>query len=304
MISLHQLRLFIQLSRPLFLLGGLLLYALGTAIAAYLGRPIDATLYLVGQILVTLLQLMTHYLNEYFDADSDQENSSRTWLSGGSGAIGPEGLPKKVALYAAVITLALAATIATAALVTRAFPTLAWPVLLLSFTGAFFYSAPPLRLASSGYGEIIAALVVAGLTPTIAYALQTGELHRLLLMSTTPLIALSFAMIIIFELPDYATDLKHEKRTLMVRLGWSAGMRAHDVAIVFALISYAAAFSLGLPARVGLGALFVAPLGVAQIWQLHRIRQGYPPRWNILTFSAMALFAIAAYLELAGYLLT
>jgi 1,4-dihydroxy-2-naphthoate octaprenyltransferase len=177
-------------------------------------------------------------------------------------------------------------------------------VLLLSFAGAFFYSAPPLRLASSGYGEIIAALVVAGLTPTFAYTLQTGELHRLLLMSTTPLIALCFAMIIIFELPDYASDLKYEKRTLMVRLGWSAGMRAHDIAIVFALLSYAAAFSLGLPARVGLGALFVVPLAVAQIWQLNRIRQGYPPRWNILTFSAMALFAVAAYLELAGYLLT
>ncbi len=304
MITIHQLRLFIRLSRPLFLLGGVLLYALGAAIAAYLGRPIDATLYLVGQVLVTLLQLMTRYLNEYFDSEADQENSSRTWLSGGSGAIGPEGLPKKVALYAAVITLALATTISTAALVTGAFPLLAWPVLLLSFSGAFFYSAPPLRLATSGYGEIIAALVVAGLTPAFAYALQTGELHRLLLMSTTPLIALCFAMIVVFELPDYATDLKHRKRTLMVRLGWSAGMRAHDIAIVFALVSFAVAFSLGLPPKVGFGALIVVPLALAQIWQLNRIRQGYPPKWNILTFSAMALFAIAAYLELVGYLLT
>ena len=304
MISFRQLRLFIQLSRPIFLLGGVLLYALGAAIAAYLGRSIDATLYLIGQILVTLLQLMTHYLNEYFDSDGDQENSSRTWLSGGSGAIGPEGLPRKVALYAAAITLALAATVATAALVTGAFPTLAWPILLLSFAGAFFYSAPPLRLASSGYGELTAALVTAGLTPAFAYVLQTGDLHRLILMSTAPLIALCFAMIVVFELPDYATDLKHNKRTLMVRLGWSAGMRAHDIAIVFALVSYAAAYSLGLPSRVGLGALFVMPLALAQIWQLNRIRQGYPPKWNILTLSAMALFAIAAYLELVGYLLT
>ncbi|MEE9217202.1 MAG: prenyltransferase [Anaerolineales bacterium] len=304
MISLRQLRLFVQLSRPLFLLGGVLLYALGAAIAAYLGRPIDATLYLVGQVLVTLIQLMTHYLNEYFDSDADQNNSSRTWLSGGSGAIGPEGLPKKVALYAAVITLALATTIGTATLVTGAFPLLAWAVLLLSFAGAFFYSAPPLRLAVSGYGELIAAVVVAGLTPSFAYALQTGDLHRLLLMSTTPLIALSFAMIVIFELPDYATDLKYGKRTLMVRLGWSAGMRAHDAAIVFALISFAVAFLLGLPARVGFSALIVVPLALAQMWQLNRIRQGHPPRWNVLTFSAMALFSIAAYLELVGYLLT
>lgn len=304
MISVHHLRLFIRLSRPFFLLGGFLLYALGAAIAAYLGRPIDAALYLVGQILVTLLQLMTHYLNEYFDSEMDQDNSSRTWLSGGSGAIGPEGLPKKVALYAAVITLALAATISTAALVTGAFPVLAWPVLLLSFAGAFFYSAPPLHLATTGYGELIAALVVAGLTPTFAYVLQTGELHRLLLMSTSPLIALAFAMIVVFELPDYSTDLKHGKRTLMVRVGWSTGMRAHDVAIAFALITFAVAFSLGLPPRVGYGALIVVPLALAQIWQLNRIRQAHPPRWNSLTIGAMALFAIAAYLELIGYLLT
>ncbi|GMR09712.1 MAG: 1,4-dihydroxy-2-naphthoate polyprenyltransferase [Anaerolineae bacterium] len=303
MISLPKLLLFVRLSRPLFLLGGLLLYALGAAIAAYLGRPIDAALYLVGQAIVTLLQLMTHYLNEYFDAEADGQNDSRTRLTGGSGAIGPEGLPKSVAFNAAVVSLALATTISTAALITQAFPLLVWPVLLLGFLGAFFYSTPPLRLVSTGYGELAIALVVAGLTPTFAYVLQTGELHRLLLMSTVPLIALCFAMIMVFELPDYATDVKHGKRNLMVRLGWSAAMRAHDVAIVFALISFAIAFMFGLPPRVGLGALIVVPLAGAQMWQLNRIRQGYPPKWTTLTFSALALFAIAAYLELAGYLL-
>ncbi len=304
MISGRQLRLFIRLSRPFFLLGGILLYAVGAAIADFLGRPIDFSLYLIGQSIVTLLQLMTHYLNEYFDSDADQDNSSRTPLTGGSGALGPEGLPKSVALYAAVIALALATTISTAAWITGTFPLLAWPVLLLGFFGAFFYNAPPLRLVASGYGELIAAIIVAGLTPAFAFVLQAGELHRLLLMSTTPLIALCFAMIVVFELPDYAADVKHEKRTLMVRLGWSAAMRAHDVAVIFALISYAIAFSLGLPSRVGLGALIVVPLAAAQIWQLNRIRQGYPPKWTSLTFSALALFALAAYLELAGYLLS
>ncbi|MFQ5942013.1 MAG: prenyltransferase [Anaerolineales bacterium] len=298
------MRLFLQLSRPLFLLGGVLLYALGAVIAAYLGRPIDPSLYLIGQAIVTLLQLMGHYLNEYFDSDADRENDSRTRLTGGSGALGPEGLPRSVALYAAIISLALATTVSTAALVTRAFPPLAWPILLLGFFGSFYYSTPPLRLVTTGYGELVVALVVAGLTPAFAYALQTGELHRLLLMSNTPLIALCFAMIIVFELPDYANDVKYGKRNLMVRLGWSAAMRAHDVAIVFALLSFAIAFSLGLPSRVGLSALIVVPLAAAQMWQLNRIRQGYPPRWNILTFSALAVFAIAAYLELVGYLLT
>ena len=302
MISLHQLGLFIRLSRPLFLVGGVLLFALGAAIAGFLGRPVDPGLYLVGQILVTLIQLMTHYVNEYFDSDADQENTSRTWFTGGSGAVGPDGLPKRVALYAAAISLALAAVVATAALVTGSFPLLAWPVLLLASFGAFFYSAPPLRLLSSGYGELIAAIIVAGLTPAFAFTLQTGELHRLLLMSTTPLIALCFAMIIVFELPDYATDVKYDKLNLMVRLGWSAALRAHDLAIGFAIISFAVAFGFGLPRRVGLGALLVVPLAFAQVWQVNRIRQGYPRRWLSLTFGALALFAVASYLELAGYL--
>lgn len=302
--SWKSLRLFIRLSRPLFLGGGILLFGLGASIAGYLGRPIDPARYLVGQLLVTSIQLMAQYLNEYFDAPADEHNPNRTFLTGGSGALGTDGLPRSVALYAAAISLALATTVATAALVTGTLPTAVWPILLLAVLGAFFFSAPPLRLVSSGYGELVAALVVGGLTPAFGFVVQTGEIHRLLLMSTTPLVALCFAMLLSFELPDYATDLKHEKRNLMVRIGWSTGMRVHDLTVLFALASFAVAFLFGLPRRVSLGALIVVPLAIAQIWQMRRIRAGFPPRWNSLVLSGMALFAIAAYIELAGYLLS
>lgn len=302
--TVTDLRLFVRLTRPLFLGGGFLLYGLGVAIAAHLGWSIDPARYAVGQLLVTLVQMMTQYLNEYFDAPGDQLNPSRTPLTGGSGAIGPDRLPRKVALYAAVIATGLAATVASAALVTGSLPLAAWPVLGLGFLGGFFYSAPPLRLVASGYGELVASLVVAVITPTFGFVVQTGELHRLLLMSTTPLVALGFAMLIVFDLPDYAIDVKYGKRNLMVRLGWSAAMRAHDLAILFALVSLGVAYLFGLPQRVTLGALIVVPLAGAQIWQINRIRNGFPPRWTSLTFSALALFVIAAYLELAGYLLS
>jgi 1,4-dihydroxy-2-naphthoate octaprenyltransferase len=209
-----------------------------------------------------------------------------------------------VALYAGILSLALAATIGSAALVSGAMPALAWIILILIFLGAYFYSAPPLRLVSSGYGEVAASVIVAGLLPSVGYAVQTGEIHRLLLMSTTPLMALGFAMLLVFELPDYATDVKHAKRNFMVRLGWQAAMRAHDLALVFALLSLAVAYLNGLPPRVALGALIATPLGLAQVWQMRRIRMGVPPRWTTLTVSALALFALTAYLELAGYLLS
>ena len=45
---MENLRLFMRMSRPLFLLGGILVYALGVGIARYLGSPVDWDLYLVG----------------------------------------------------------------------------------------------------------------------------------------------------------------------------------------------------------------------------------------------------------------
>jgi len=304
MPSWHDLRLFLRLTRPHFLLGGVLLYGLGAAIAHYQGYSIEPGLYLLGQVLVTLLQLMTHYFNEYYDAAGDQQNLSRTLFSGGSGVIRPDGLPAKVALYSAVISVGLAATIASAIQVTGLLPFLAWPVLLLGFLGGYFYSVPPLRLAASGYGELVASLVVGALVPLFGYTVQVGEADRLLFMSVTPLVGLCFAMLIVFELPDYAADVRVQKRTLVVRLGWSAAMRAHDLALGFGLLSFGVIFLSGVPPRVAASALYLLPLIIVQIWQLRRIRLGFAPRWGSLTLGSLALFGIGAYLELAGYALS
>lgn len=296
--------MFIRLSRPQFLLGGFLLYGLGAGIASFLGHRSSPGTYIAGQLIVTLIQLMTHYLNEYYDSEGDLQNERRTLFTGGSGATGPGGLPRRTALYAAVISVGLAATTASALLVTGELSLVAALVLLLGFFGAFFYNAPPARLITSGYGELTTALVVSGLVPTFAFALQTGELHRLLLMTTAPLIGLNFAMIIAFEIPDFASDAKTDKRTLMVRLGWRAAMNWHDVALLFALVSLAMAYFFGLPRRVAMGSLIAVPLAVAQIWQVRRLRQGYPARYPTLVYTSVALFTITAYLELAGYLLS
>lgn len=300
----RQFWLFVILSRPHFLLGGIALFGLGAAIARYLGHRVDAGLFLFGQGIVTSGQLMTQYLNEYYDSPADAQNERRTLFSGGSGAIGPGLLSRRTALYAAIVCLACMAILASFMLIQGGVPLLAWLLFILLLLGAFFYSSPPLQLASTGYGELVAALTVAGIVPSFAFSLQTGELHRILVMSTAPLISLCFAMIIAFELPDFETDARHGKNNLLVRLGWQNAMRLHDLAIVFAILCYILAYLSGFPRRVSLGAVIVLPLALAQMWQMARLRSGFRPQWRLQTFVAVGLFGLAVYMELVGFLLS
>ena len=301
MPSWRQLRLFLRLSRPWFLLGAIVVYGLGLALAHYLGERIRVTLAVEGLALVLALQLVVHYLNEYYDAEADAANPNRTPFNGGSGVIGKDGLARATALQAAFVCLAFVALFSTTMLIRSETPTLAWAVFALMLLASFFYSAPPLRLVSSGYGEFIAALVVSALVPTLAYTLQTGAMHRLLFLATAPLVLFNFAMIMAFEVPDYGTDLKYGKRTLMVRLGWEAGMRLHDAAIVAAVVALLAGALSGLPPRVTVGLLIVLPLAAAQAWQMGRLRRGAKPNWTTLTAGAVALYVLGAYLTFAGF---
>jgi 1,4-dihydroxy-2-naphthoate octaprenyltransferase len=171
---MDSLRLFVRLARPHFLIGAALLYALGVGIARYLGTPVNWEAYLLGQAWVSLLQLSTHFLNEYYDAPSDTDNRNRTPFSGGSGAVGPGKLTRSTALVAAAACLTVLASL-TVLLISRGYLTpAAQLIMILAFLGSFFYSAPPVKLASSGYGELVTSILVANQEPAIAYLMQTG----------------------------------------------------------------------------------------------------------------------------------
>jgi 1,4-dihydroxy-2-naphthoate octaprenyltransferase len=243
-----------------------------------------------------MLQLSTHYLNEYFDYSGDQANSNRTPFTGGSGSLGLGRLPRAVALWAAVACLTVVASL-TVLIYHQAHPNLyTIGAMGLIFLGAFFYAVPPVRLEASGYGELTTSILIANMVPAFAMLLQRGEIHRLLSMTTFPLTFLLLAMLLVFELPDYATDLKYEKRTLMVRLGWKAGMNLHNLLILGAYLTLSLAVVLGLPRHIALPAFLPLPLGILEIWNMNRIGSGGKPYWTAFTLAALALFGVTAYL--------
>lgn len=290
------IRLFIRLTRPHFLIGGFLFYALGAGIAHFLGVTINWTTYLLGQFWGTLLQLSVHFLNEYFDASGDVDNPNRTSLTGGSGSLGPGKLPRATAFWSAVSCLVVVASL-TVLIIREVHPNVSIVFfMVLIFLGAFFYAVPPVRLESTGYGELTTAILIANLVPGFAFLLQTRELHRLLPMSTFPLTFLGLATLLAFELPDYGTDLKHNKRTLMVRIGWQAGMNLHNFLILFSYLLLGLAVVLGLPSNIAWPAFLSLPVGLLQIWLMNRIAAGTKPNWFALTVTAGASFILMAYL--------
>lgn len=292
----NPIKLFLRLSRPLFLLGGAVVYALGAGIADYLGVPIDWHLYFLGQAFVTTLQLSAQYLNEYFDSPADIENPNRTPFSGGSGAIGPGKLSRNTVLLAAVTMLTIVASL-TVLLINRAPASpLLIIVLVLGFFGAFFYSMPPVRLATTGYGELTTSFLVAFLVPGFAFLLQTGSFHRLLLVSALPLTALHLAMMLVFEFPDYATDIKFEKENLLVRIGWERGMLMNNFLILAAFLLLGLAAVLDVPIGIVLPSFLFLPFGLLQIWQLRIIAAGGKPNWTLVGLTGVILFIGVAYM--------
>jgi 1,4-dihydroxy-2-naphthoate octaprenyltransferase len=295
---------FVKLGRPLFLVGGFLLYALGAAVAAHTGAAIDGNRYLVGQLAVTAFQLMTHYANDYFDFEADLANATPTRWSGGSRVLLGGVIPRGAALGAALVLL-VAGLAATVYAGTRPQAgALVMPALIAIAILAWAYSGPPLRLCGTGLGELDTAVVVTGLVPFVALDLQDPALHglRILLLALVPPAALQVAMLLAIELPDAAGDARAGKRTLVVRWGawWGGRLYAAITAAPFLLLPVLVL--AGLPPLVGGAAALVAPLA---LWRIRRALHGdwrRPWRWEGLAFWAVALLVATSALELAGFL--
>jgi 1,4-dihydroxy-2-naphthoate polyprenyltransferase len=306
---LRKVRAFIRLGRPQFLGGGFLLFALGALIAARAGAVIDWGRYATGQLAVTAFQLMTHYANDYFDYEADVANLTPTRWSGGSRVLPGAELPRVVALLAAVALAALGLAVS-AHLVLGPGPglrgvagPLAVPALLAIFVLAWGYSAPPLRLHSTGFGELDTAVVVTALVPFVGFHLQAPDLVgvRLLVLAVVPLCLLQFAMLLAIEFPDAAGDRQVGKRTLVVRLGGRRAARLYAAVTVGAFALLPVAWLAGLPGAVALAAGALAPVAV---WRARRARAGdwrRPRRWEQVTFWAVALLVGTTLAELLAF---
>ena len=301
--AIARLLAFAKLGRPKFLVGGLVFYGLGAALAVVAGATIDWPSYVCGQAVISATQLMTHYSNDYFDLEADRANATPTRWSGGSRILPNGELQPWVALCAALVLMAGALFFALAlAIRAQALP-LVLPIALLVMALSWCYSAPPVRLLGRGLGELTTALVVTLLTPALGFYLQRGALSRLVLIACVPLCGLQLAMLLAIELPDAAGDAEIGKRTLVVRRGAEWGGRACAAIVVASFGALPVLVWCGLPWLIASLAALPVPLAAWHAWRLVRGAFRDPRRYESLAFCSVALLVATALAELAGALL-
>jgi len=293
----------IRLGRFRFLVGGVVLYALGVVMAGYMGATINWQVAIWGQIIVTATQLMTHYSNDYYDFEADHCNRTPTPWSGGSRVLQSGALPRQTALIAALI-LASVAVIGVLLLAWRYRPgPLAVPIVLAAVALAWQYSAPPLKLHARGIGEICSMFIVAGLTPLLGFYLQTGQITAFPMHALVPLCCLQFSMLVSVDIPDADGDAAADKRTLVVRLGRRASARVYVVLLALAYGLVILMMLAGLPAIVAVCFCLTLPLALWLAWRVRKGDWSQAATWGRLAFFSIALLMSAAVLEAVGFVL-
>ena len=229
-MSLRKAWAFVKLTRPMFLGGAVLLYLLGAALAWTQGASFDVARLLWGQLLVTAIQLTTHYANEYYDYEVDAAiGSARTPFSGGSGVLVSGQLDRAVALHATRVCLILAVAML---IVCGLLAPLMWFIGTIALLGGYFYSAPPLRLEGTGWGELNTAILTALLVPLTGYVMQANRLDPNVLIICAPFVLIYVAMILTFEFPDYPADKAIGKENITVRIGLQRSAWLHNALLI------------------------------------------------------------------------
>ena len=179
------------MGRPLFLLGTMPLYLLGVAMAHHDNYSAQPWLLTAGLVVMWLVQLTTHYNNEYRDLETDLATPVPTRISGGSRVLVRSLVKPAAARLASAVTFFLALSLAILSVLALGAGYAVLGLVAIGLLLGWYYSAPPLKLASRSIGEF--AIVIAGclLVPSLGYYLQASTLSPGLLLTTLPLAGIS-----------------------------------------------------------------------------------------------------------------
>jgi 1,4-dihydroxy-2-naphthoate octaprenyltransferase len=276
----------------------------GASAAAWTG-PISTGWLALTVLGIFCIEAAKNASGEIFDWDSGTDEAvredERSPFSGGKRVIVDGLLTRHETAVVAAAFYAVAIAVGLAIVLARE-PGVLW-IGMIGVGLAFFYHAPPFRLAYRGFGELAVALSYGPLIAAGTYLVLRGSVDGVVLYASAPLGLAVGAFLWINEFPDARADELAGKRTLVVRLGRRRAALAFAVIVAAAYLGVALLPLAGLPATVWVGAIGL-PHGIAAVRRLVRspdvTRDIIPAQaWTLMSFVLMAVgmaagFAISA----------
>jgi len=240
----------LRVIRPHIVAGGLLGYLAGALYALSLGGAAPAAVLALGYLTVFLMDLSTHYNNDYYDVEIDRHAPFKPFGSVNLFIEHPDlrGSALLVALGASALSLLVASALV---LVGSTWHLLA-VVALFNVLG-WLYSAPPVRLHSRRLGEVAIAVGTGFCVPAVGYIVAQGGLDGAFALFSAPLVVYGFVLSLCLQVPDLETDRTLGKLTLVGLIG----RRRSYILMLLCSVAASACYFLLLPKT---GVFWMMPL--------------------------------------------
>lgn len=232
----------VQVMRAPFFTATIAPVLMGTALAWKLDGKFNFALFVAALVAMLFLHAAANMLNDYFDHLSGTDwlatpirLSRAVSLTGGGRAIQDGVVPPHT-----MLAFGLASLIIGILLGIWLVTIVGLPLLLIGALGAFFaffYTAPPIRLAHRGLGEFAVGMSFGVLPVLGAYFVQTVKLDWRVAIASLPIASLITAVLWVNEIPDAPYDEAVGKRNLVVRLGTKGAAIGYFVLVASAYVA-------------------------------------------------------------------
>lgn len=241
-------------TRPKFFPASVLPVVAGTAWGVQVSGQFNVLLFVLALLATVCVHAGANVINDVGDESggTDRRNDERIYPYTGGSRFIQTGIMEASGMARLGISLLALAAISGAFLLMMKGPM----ILAFGLGGVFLavlYSVGPLRLNSTGLGELAVAIGL-GVIPVVGAAwLQSDMIDGAGVIFSVPISAWVAAILLINEVPDINADAATGKRTLPVRLGFGGTANLY---VVIHLVAVGAAIQLSLSGQLPI----VAPL--------------------------------------------